>query len=92
MSHIKGPWRYVDFGSAGTVVTSGPVDICLLHRYREKDEQISNAKLIAAAPDLLEACRQLIECAHQEHFAVRLNHAEMLGIYMIKEAIKKATT
>ena len=54
------------------------------------DPDHPNARLIAAAPDLLAACKQLIECDHYVHFAVRLNNQEMKGIDMIKEAIVKA--
>jgi hypothetical protein len=50
----------------------------------------ANASVIAAAPDLLEACKALIDAPHQEHFAVRLNDEEMAAVHAIRAAIAKA--
>jgi hypothetical protein len=58
----------------------------------ESIANVEDAKVIAAAPDLLKACKQLIDSPHQEHFGARLNDEEMKGIEMIKAAILKATT
>lgn len=54
------------------------------------DMRLADACLIAAAPDLLAACKQLINAPHYEHFAARLNDEEMKGIDLIKIAIKNA--
>ena len=53
--------------------------------------QQADAKLIAAAPDLLAACIQFINCSHQEHFETRLNEPELQALMMMKQAIQKAT-
>lgn len=100
MAHTKGNWTIGKFG--GSVVTDIiPEDyktgsghdatdyyggFLIAESIRDQDK-----KLIAAAPDLLEACKQLIDAPHFEHFAARLNNQEMKGIEMIKVAIKKAT-
>lgn len=41
-------------------------------------------------PDLLAACKALINAPHHEHFETRLNDDEMRGIRLIREAIAKA--
>ena len=46
--------------------------------------------LADAAPDLLAACKRLIDAPHQEHFSSRLNDDEMADIEAIKRAIAKA--
>jgi hypothetical protein len=59
-----------------------------------KKEAISNAKLITAAPDLLEACEFLLDNAKID----ALNEVEDInpelhqGIFLAKKAIKKAIT
>lgn len=52
MTHIPGPWKYLDYGSAGVVITSGKIDICLMHLYRQKEKVIANAELIIRAPEM----------------------------------------
>jgi hypothetical protein len=56
----------------------------------DRDEQLANAKLIAAAPELLRSCMQLLQC--------RIDHLEEWGnpddwyeVVLAKEAIRKAT-
>lgn len=65
MSHTKSPWRVV--GGAGRAMILGGGDSgCVAECYRhagegnEPDEVNANAKLIAAAPELLEALEGLM--------------------------------
>ena len=57
-------------------------------------ENIANQKLIAAAPDLLAACRELIQqveiCGYQTKDGLH-DLIDNRAIFKIKEAIKKAT-
>jgi hypothetical protein len=94
--HTPGPWLieegdddecyhiYSPDDGIGTMYIAKDID-------QGKDHGLADAKLIAAAPDLLEACKALIDADHYEHFAVRLNDQEMEGLNKIKAAIKKAT-
>lgn len=62
--HTPGPWKYDGMWS---LVMAGKYEIAAIHaaRFAEDtkkrkrlDESQANARLIAAAPDLLEACKQ----------------------------------
>jgi len=84
--HTTGPWNLLDdtrVGNSAEVKT-----ICTAYSHAgwgmNKEEAKANAKLIAAAPDLLKYLKKLVE------------EIEMHGIYMIsvgdaEEVIKKAT-
>ena len=56
MSHTPGPWRVVPFVDATLIDSDSDTGygttICLLHG---REEHLDNARLIAAAPDLLAA-------------------------------------
>ncbi len=62
MKHTKGTWK---FNGRDIVVGQniGQQRICTIieHRDEFKEEDEANAKLIAAAPDLLSACEYTIE-------------------------------
>lgn len=75
MSHTLGPWHYdgdgfdseaaKDFDTDGYIVMSmHPEDmyspICEVCEHISSEEAEANARLIAAAPDLLEACELLL--------------------------------
>ena len=68
MSHTPGPWRpyfYVrnqrlKIGDWGFVQEDGYRPVPLKDTRREVSESAANACLIAAAPDLLEACEELL--------------------------------
>jgi len=49
-----------------------------------------DAVLIAAAADLLEACKAFIDAPRAEHLVTRLNDAEMDAVRAMKAAIAKA--
>lgn len=56
--HTTGPWKYVEGGWVDSTSTPN-VAYCGQLGIRTAEEQIANGKLIAAAPDLLEACQAL---------------------------------
>jgi hypothetical protein len=47
-------------------------------------------ELEAVVKEYREACEQLINAPHQEHFAARLNDEEMTGIIMITNIIRNS--
>ena len=62
MSHTPGPWKVTPCYE-GLEITSGKYRVALVGnsiRFSE-DEAIENANLIAAAPELLEACEAAIK-------------------------------
>jgi len=75
MNHTRGPWEIC--GSTIEVIIDADVEVdctviksadgsevCLLARDSECSEQLeANARLISAAPDMLEACKLVIEQA-----------------------------
>jgi hypothetical protein len=62
--HTPGPWEIESTHG----ITVGPADNGFVCRVRyattakQRDEAFANARLIAAAPDLLEALRTIAEC------------------------------
>ena len=66
--HTPGPWRTQHNEIVATRPNSADLPLCLatvyvpVHYGLQKDREImlANARLIAAAPDLLKACKQLI--------------------------------
>jgi hypothetical protein len=56
----------------------------------DRETGLANAYLYAAAPDLLAACKALIDAPHYEHLAARLHSEEMKAVEAIKAAIAKA--
>ena len=83
MKHIPGPWE-IDSANRGMVakLIDGVYDyICdcelggELHTHSYEQEE-ANAKLIAAAPDLLEACQVALECIH-------FLHPGCMGTYLV---------
>lgn len=107
-SHTKGPW--VSLGSSVITEADVPLNrtngygcgndfICCLndgeyHEYTSKIEQEANARLIAAAPDLLEATQKL-KMAFGDPMTRRAlgghNEAQMTSILAAVDAIAKAT-
>ena len=61
--HTPGPWR-IDriIAFAPTIMANGRRVAKVFHKDGIEDEQVlANAKLIAASPDLLEACTDLVQ-------------------------------
>lgn len=60
MSHTPGPWRLEPCSHGGLILRRGDDNGPLMSRHPQGGLQIvpeADARLIAAAPDLLEACR-----------------------------------
>lgn len=73
--HTPGPWRVVP-DEEETAAPWGRVEVAQF-RYvtiegRSKSEAYANARLIAAAPDLLEACKAVID--HSQNPFKNLDH------------------
>ncbi len=64
--HTPGPWHVKVFDDGAFMLAAGPVDdltsciIATREAHPEPAEGRANARLIAAAPDLLEACEMLL--------------------------------
>ena len=83
MKHTKGPWD-VDPNDEFTVTADrdGLSVCCTEYEDRGKNENIANARLIAAAPELLEACQTAL---------ITLNiNRRYIQIPKLQEALRKA--
>lgn len=70
MTHTPGPWTYTTWerGDELAIVATNPhqwiADVVIDHDNGDKSaaEQAANARLIAAAPELLEALKAITDC------------------------------
>ena len=81
-AHTKGPWTFTECGS----IDADGFEIALVHG----TQRDANAQLIAACPDLLEAC--------EEAYRMAENHRKATGdaiitaiCHTLRAAIKKAS-
>lgn len=76
--HTPGPWKKYDSAFPQFFVTTDGKDIC---KVSSEDvsmlEAEANARLIAAAPDLIEALEKMVEYAHQYSGRERSQSAAM---------------
>lgn len=89
MSHTPGPWTFEVFGSGGPY--DNPVDVCEItngHTRIVDAVLIDDARLIAAAPDLLAACEAINAQSSFPNSAG--NDAFHKAIGMVRDAIIKA--
>ncbi len=74
--YTPGPWMIDRFkGQPPYLVANKTEVVCLLgnHERMENDKREANARLIAASPDLLKACKALlksIDCAWQHSLGI----------------------
>ena len=93
MKHTQGEWdlRYPKNVGSCEITVDGIVSIASIHNaYDNLEEQEANAKLISAAPKLLDALEialNILECKHGFHKGL----ANTRSIEEMKEAIKQAT-
>lgn len=102
--HTSGPWIIGDsidkdtserFLSVWPENLSTPAICRVSPKKDETDLDFANAKLIAAAPDLLEACQALLKRNEQLYRMVEYPREDMSGetsLQLAKAAIKKATS
>ena len=86
--HTPGPWHTA--GEQGVQIRSAKDQIAKVWTMRG-NEWKANARLIAAAPELLEALQSIADCCDEEHAArdYASRQAEIRGI--ARAAIAKAT-
>jgi hypothetical protein len=71
MKHIPGPWKVKDLGLQGCLVTG--CDAWLgASTSRTREENLANAKLLAAAPELLTELTSLLD-GHEAYAASEKN-------------------
>lgn len=88
-AHTRGPWQLSNATPAGRFVGSSPDGVLgIAMAFGDTpDEQDANARLIAAAPDLLEACQAILTLLEQgQADTLTLEHD---GAYL-RAAIAKA--
>jgi hypothetical protein len=86
MSHTKGPWiwskDYLMQGDGDNYSTIGPSRV-LLQLSADSKLSEDNARLITAAPELLEACKEFLECGPNAGSNLEL-------VKLMKQVIAKA--
>ena len=92
-SHTPGPWRaFQDAESCDVIAPDGyhvaSVEPC--NSVNPEAEQAANARLIAAAPDLLAALEQIAGYPHSDGIGLTPDHARLMR-RQASAAIAKAT-
>jgi hypothetical protein len=95
--HTQGEWKILwgNYTHFATINADCTHRICALEvneaeKWRiPSNEQIANAKLIAAAPDLLNACDSVLTAWHNK--LSNMHKKEPLYLQQIRNVIKKAT-
>ena len=90
--HTQGEWSVSKTVNDYAIHTEGsPKDIALVYEYSRaipKEEAEANAKLIAAAPDLLQSLRQFIHSVQHEGV---INGRVVCAVRNAEDIIRKAT-
>jgi hypothetical protein len=98
MKHTKGEWKTKSFWHKKLIpaisISTKEINICWI-RFdvwaKRKEEAEANAKLIAAAPDLLEALQEIKRKLEVLQAVQLLSVFQKAILTNVKEAIKKAT-
>ena len=87
-NHDGGPWVVTHpFGDGNDVETAEGVPIAHVYEGVQPDKDLANARLIAAAPELLEACKGILADYGPQEDA-HLSHERVVAL---RAAIAKAT-
>jgi len=91
MKHTPGPWKasseYLRGRNRHSIIGNGLM-ICDTWDMEKQGEELANAHLIAAAPDLLEACKEFINEWHSNN--ANFAREEPKSLKMMRQAISKA--
>ena len=90
--HTPGPW-HIDFDDCEADIHSGfgMVAKTMGHGKEQDDEGRANARLIAAAPELLEALEALVNDFGRDGYGVEFKGGECCVIDMARAVIAKTT-
>lgn len=90
MAHTPGPWHFNGWQRVTPVEgeQNGTNDIC--HVYSNKHDERANARLIAAAPELLLVLQEFVATNRSGEYEFDTNEPRLFKA--IVEAIAKATT
>jgi len=73
--HTKGSWEVLDFGDGPQVdADTGPVAVLVGFR----KTRLANARLIAAAPELLNLAKQIVPMIRSGQYAILCDFAEIV--------------
>lgn len=86
MSISPGPWKWYHANGINRYAVSD-LNRFIVCGLPDGDE--ANARLIAAAPDLLDACEYLLVCCKQHHWALMADE-EIELVEMTEKAVRKA--
>lgn len=93
--HTPGPWEivgvYFEDDKGLLAITAGSrkkTGVCLLSKYKNTSEASATAMLIAAAPDLLEACKTAL--ASMQRYGIEQGSKEEKEVLIIEQAVAKA--
>ncbi len=87
MKYTSGPWRIHWNAKDSAEIHALKYEIALLNGYVSEEELEANARLIAAAPDLLEALENIVEVTDRQDNLWWL----MYELRYAKDAIDQAT-
>jgi hypothetical protein len=91
-NHTPGPWEDCGSGDVQGIEDNGfgkgPVDVCSVYLRTVEGRTEANTRLIAAAPDLLEALQKLLSHGTFEDYP---NTSEWYAVRDARAAIAKAT-
>lgn len=88
-SPTPGPWRVGTSGDTHVIESKTGNWVCDCETHSVKDAQ-ANARLIAAAPELLEACKELAELFAPDAFDGIGDSSGAIAIRLARAAILKA--
>lgn len=88
--HTQGGWHIGKAGYDKAIYDDKGGHIATIPDMLPDDEQLANARLIAAAPDMLEACKAAAEFIEGIEFNDTLTEAEEELLSQLKAAIKAA--
>lgn len=91
MKHTKGPWEIEKYSTADKYIYIGP-GISLDYDDVDHAEQSANAKLIAAAPELLRELKHLVRLMEPIEKEGGLNIPGLATLNGARLAIQKATS